>query len=152
MTTTQPLNELWAKDGEPTYENKAILSTTNKEPLSRALFCGTSTKYDTKKSLGSGAQSYHAQRANIIIVEPHYPPYYIERLQLDPAKQQMLNQVEFDKYQRPDPRANVTGIAVPYDEKLKNMDLQIQSPNWTGILGVVGIVLGIMSLLFLLKK
>lgn len=149
MTTTQPLNDLWKKDGEPTYVNKAILSTTSKMPPAR---CGMTQKYDVKTSKGSGAQGYHAQRANIIIMEAHYPPFYIERKQLSPAKQQLLNQVEADKYQRPDPRANVTGVAIPYDKKLQNMDIQEESTNWTALLGIVGIVLGIMSLLFLLKK
>ena len=57
-----------------------------------------------------------------------------------------------EKIAVPDPRMNVTGNYVTYEERLQNMDVQSAPFNYNAIIGIVGILAGVVGIVWLARR
>ena len=70
---------------------------------------------------------------------------------MNPLKQQQVN-LAMEKIAVPDPRMNVTGNYVTYEERLQNMDVQSAPFNYNAIIGIVGILAGVVGIVWLARR
>jgi hypothetical protein len=70
---------------------------------------------------------------------------------MNPLKQEQIN-LAMGKIATPDPRMNVTGNHVTYETRLENMDIQTANFNYSAIIGVVGILLGVVAIVWLARR
>ena len=69
---------------------------------------------------------------------------------MNPLLQTETN-IQQQKFANPDPRMNVTGTHVTYEDRLQNMDIQSGSFNYNAIIGIVGILLGVGIIVWLAR-
>jgi len=65
--------------------------------------------------------------------------------------QQQVN-LAMEKIAVPDPRMNITGNYVPTTQKLENMGIQTAPFNYSAIFGIVGILLGVVAIVWLARR
>tara|TARA_Y100001951_G_C11256553_1_gene249762 strand:- start:458 stop:898 length:441 start_codon:yes stop_codon:yes gene_type:complete len=102
------------------------------------------------RSMGNSVDGYRAPVQIINVLPPMYPPKVRESNQMNPLEQKEKN-IMMERMAVPDPRMDVTGSHVPTDEKLENMNIQVPPFNYNGIMGVVGILIGIVAIVWLAR-
>ena len=70
---------------------------------------------------------------------------------MNPLEQRNVN-LAMERIAVPDPRMNITGNAVTYERRLKNMDIQTAPFNYNAIFGVVGILIGVLVIVSLARR
>ena len=70
---------------------------------------------------------------------------------MNPLDQKNVN-LAMEKIAVPDPRMNITGNYVTYEERLQNMDIQTAPFNYSAIFGIVGILLGVVAIVWLARR
>ena len=70
---------------------------------------------------------------------------------MNPLEQKNIN-LAMEKIAVPDPRMNITGNAVTYESRLENMDIQTAPFNYSAIFGIVGILLGVVAIVWLARR
>jgi hypothetical protein len=148
MTTQDFISDLWVR--VLPYKNEAIFQSHNPEPTERA--STTNLPQSTNQDISKG-NSVNGYRAPVQIIQVHpssTPPRFRERNQLDPMEQREVN-LAMERIAVPDPRMNITGTHVPTDERLENMGIQTANFNYPAIMGIVGILVGIVAIVWLAR-
>jgi hypothetical protein len=145
MTTQEFLSDLYSKHGL-VHKNINIRQSYLPTPISNASTTLTPQSSNPDKSVGS----YKAPIQIIHFNTPSAPPRFRERNQMNPLLQTETN-IQQQKFANPDPRMNVTGTHVTYEDRLQNMDIQSGSFNYNAIIGIVGILLGVGIIVWLAR-
>ena len=152
MVTQEFLSDLWSVNGLP-FKNIDIRKSFPAEAIPRAsVSCGTRPRSNPDKSInGSRADGYRAPNWIYIAQPPALPPSYQERNSMEPLQQKEQN-LMMERIAVPDPRMNITGNNVPTTQRLENMDIQTAPFNYSAIIGVVGILLGVVAIVWLARR
>ena len=142
MVTQDFLSNLWSRYGL-TYKNEAIYSSHNNEPTPSASTTLTPQSHNPEQSIGQ----YKAPVQIIQILPPMIKARYRESNQMNPLEQKEEN-LALESIAPPDPRVNVTGKHVETPKRLANMDIQEMPFNYTSIMGIIGILVGIAMIVF----
>ena len=67
---------------------------------------------------------------------------------MNPLEQKNIN-LAIERIAVPDPRMNITGNYVKTTQKLENMGIQTAPFNYNAIFGIVGILVGIVAIVWL---
>ena len=145
MVTQDFISNLWTL--VPTYKNIAIRQSTPPTSTSSASTTLTPQPSNPNKSKGE----YHAPIQIIHFQTPSIPPRFRERNTMNPLKQEQIN-LAMEKIAVPDPRMNITGNHVTYESRLENMDIQTAPFNYSAIFGIVGILLGVVAIVWLARR
>ena len=70
---------------------------------------------------------------------------------MNPLEQRDVN-LAMEKIAVPDPRMNITGKHIPTTKRLENMDIQTTPFNYNAIFGIVGILAGIVAIVWLARR
>ena len=70
---------------------------------------------------------------------------------MNPLEQKNVN-LAMERIAVPDPRINVTGNYVTYEERLQNMDIQTAPFNYSAIIGIVGLLVSIVAIVWLARR
>ena len=149
MVTQEFISNLWTL--VPAYKNEAIFQSHSNASTPRASTTLTPQANNPKISLGDSVNGYRAPVQLIQVLPPSIPPRFRERNVMNPMKQQDVN-LAMEKIAVPDPRMNITGNYVPTGERLANMDIQTAPFNYNAILGVVGILAGVVAIVWLARR
>ena len=145
MVTQEFISDLWTL--VPTYKNIAIRQSTPPTSTPSASTTLTPQPSNPAKSTGqykAPIQIIHFQTAST-------PPRFRERNTMNPLKQEQIN-LAMERIAVPDPRMNINGNYVTYEERLQNMDIQTAPFNYSAIFGIVGILLGIVAIVWLARR
>ena len=145
MTTQDFLSDLWGRYAL-TYKNEAVFKSHPPDSTPNASTTLTPQPSNEEKSTGA----YRAPVQIIQILPPMIPPKYRERNQMNPLEQKEKN-IAMERIESADPRINKTGMHLKTGERLQNMDIQIPQFNYAGIIGVVGILLGVVAIVWLAR-
>ena len=145
MVTQEFLSNLWTL--VPAYKNEAVFQSHSPTSTPRASTTLTPQGSNPAKSKGE----YHAPIQIIHFQTPSNPPRFRERNTMNPLEQKNVN-LAMEKIAVPDPRMNITGNYVTYEERLQNMDIQTAPFNYSAIIGVVGILLGVVAIVWLARR
>ena len=145
MTTQDFLSDLWGRYAL-TYKNEAVFKSHAPTPTPNSSTTLTPQPSNTEKSTGA----YRAPVQIIQILPPMIPPKYRERNQMNPLEQKEKN-IAMERIESADPRINKTGMHLKTGDRLQNMDIQIPQFNYAGIIGVVGILLGVVAIVWLAR-
>ena len=145
MVTQEFLSNLWTL--VPAYKNQAVFQSH--APTSTPSASTTLTPQGSNPNKSKG--EYHAPIQIIHFQTPSIPPRFRERNTMNPLEQKQIN-LAMEKIAVPDPRMNITGNHVTYEERLENMDIQTANFNYSAIIGVVGILGAIMAIIWLARR
>jgi hypothetical protein len=145
MVTQEFINNLWTL--VPAYKNEAVFQSH--APTSTPSASTTLTPQPSNPAKSTG--QYKAPIQIIHFQAPSIPPRFRERNTMNPLKQEQIN-LAMEKIAVPDPRMNITGNHVTYETRLENMDIQTSSFNYSAIFGIVGILLGIVAIVWLARR
>ena len=145
MVTQEFINNLWTL--VPAYKNEAVFQSH--APTSTPSASTTLTPQPSNPAKSTG--QYKAPIQIIHFQTPSIPPRFRERNTMNPLKQEQIN-LAMEKIAVPDPRMNITGNHVTYETRLENMDIQTSSFNYSAIFGIVGILLGIVAIVWLARR
>ena len=152
MATQNFISDLWGVNGL-TYANVGVFKSHSPTSTPRAslgcTFGGMAS--DPKISKGDSVNGYRAPIAITHFQTPMMPPKYREQNSMDPLQQKELN-LAMERIAVPDPRMNITGNHVTYEERLQNMDVQTATFNYSAIFGIVGILLGVVAIVWLARR
>ena len=149
MVTQEFISNLWTL--VPAYKNEAVFQSHSNASTPRASTTLTPQANNPKISMGDSVNGYRAPVQLIQVLPPSIPPRFRERNTMNPLKQQQVN-LAMEKIAVPDPRMNITGNAVTYERRLKNMDIQTAPFNYNAIFGVVGILIGVLVIVSLARR
>jgi len=145
MVTQEFISNLWTL--VPAYKNQAVFQSHAPTSTPSASTTLTPQHSNPDKSKGE----YHAPIQIIHFQTPSAPPRFRERNTMNPLEQKQVN-LAMEKIAVPDPRINVTGNHVTYEERLENMDIQTTNFNYSAILGIVGILAGVVAIVWLGRR
>ena len=145
MVTQEFISNLWTL--VPTYKNIEIRQSVPPTSTPSASTTLTPQGSNPEKSTGE----YKAPIQIIHFQTPSIPPRYRERNTMNPLEQKNIN-LAMEKIAVPDPRMNITGNHVTYEERLENMDIQTAPFNYSAIFGIVGILLGVVAIVWLARR
>ena len=145
MVTQEFISNLWTL--VPAYKNEAVFQSH--APTSTPSASTTLTPQPSNPAKSTG--QYKAPIQIIHFQTPSIPPRFRERNTMNPLKQEQIN-LAMEKIAVPDPRMNITGNHVTYETRLENMDIQTSSFNYSAIFGIVGILLGIVAIVWLARR
>ena len=145
MVTQEFISNLWTL--VPTYKNIAIRQSIPPTSTSSASTTLTPQASNPAKSTGE----YKAPIQIIHFQTPSVPPRFRERNTMDPLEQRDVN-LAMERIAVPDPRMNITGNYVKTPQKLENMGIQTAPFNYNAIFGIVGILAGIVAIVWLARR
>ena len=145
MVTQEFISNLWTL--VPAYKNQGVFSSH--APTSTPSASTTLTPQGSNPDKSKG--EYHAPIQIIHFQAPSIPPRFRERNTMNPLEQKQVN-LAMEKIAVPDPRVNITGNYVTYEERLQNMDIQTAPFNYNAIFGVLGILGAIIGIVWLARK
>ena len=148
MTTQEFLSDLWVR--VLPYKNVAIYQSHDAEPTERASTTNLPQPTNQDISKGNSVNGYRAPVQIVQVLPPTLPPKFRERNQLNPLQQEQSN-LAMERIAAPDPRMNISGTHVPTDERLENMGIQTANFNYPAIMGIVGILVGIVAIVWLAR-
>jgi len=149
MVTQEFLSDLWTP--VLAYKNEAVFQSHNAQSTPRASTTLTVQASNPIISMGNSVDGYRAPTQFIQVLPASIPPRFRERNVMNPMKQQQIN-LAMEKIAVPDPRMNITGNYVPTTERLANMDIQTAPFNYNAIFGIVGILAGIVAIVWLARR
>ena len=149
MVTQEFLSDLWTP--VLAYKNEAVFQSHNAQPTPRASTTLTVQASNPAISMGNSVDGYRAPVQFIQVHPSSIPPRFRERNSMNPMQQQNIN-LAMEKIAVPDPRMNITGNYVPTTERLANMDIQTAPFNYNAIMGIVGILVGIVAIVWLARR
>jgi len=145
MATQEFISNLWTL--VPAYKNQAVFQShapTSTPSASTTLTPQESNPAKSKGEYKAPIQIIHFQTSSI-------PPRFRERNTMNPLEQKNVN-LAMEKIAVPDPRMNITGNHVTYESRLENMDIQTAPFNYSAIFGIVGILLGVVAIVWLARR
>ena len=145
MVTQEFINNLWTL--VPAYKNQAVFQSH--APTSTPSASTTLTPQGSNPAKSKG--EYKAPIQIIHFQTPSIPPRFRERNTMNPLKQEQIN-LAMEKIAVPNPRMNITGNHVTYETRLENMDIQTAPFNYSAIFGIVGILLGVVAIVWLARR
>ena len=145
MVTQEFISNLWTL--VPAYKNQAVFQSHAPTSTPRASTTLTPQPSNPKISKGE----YRAPVQIIQVLPASIPPRYRERNTMNPLEQQNLN-LAMERIAVPDPRMNITGNYVKTPQKLENMGIQTAPFNYNAIFGIVGILAGIVAIVWLARR
>ena len=145
MVTQEFISNLWTL--VPTYKNIAIRESTPRASTPSASTTLTPQPSNPAKSTGE----YKAPIQIIHFQTPSVPPRFRERNTMNPLEQKNVN-LAMERIAVPDPRINVTGNYVTYEERLQNMDIQTAPFNYSAIIGIIGILGALCAIVWLARR
>ena len=145
MVTQEFINNLWTL--VPAYKNQAVFQSHAPTSTPSASTTLTPQGSNPEKSTGE----YKAPIQIIHFQTPSSPPRFRERNTMNPLEQKNVN-LAMEKIAVPDPRMNITGNHVTYESRLENMDIQTANFNYSAIFGIVGILLGVVAIVWLARR
>ena len=150
MATQNFISDLWSRYGL-TYENVGVFQSHSPTSTPRASTTLTTQPSDPKISKGDSVNGYRAPIMITHFQTPMMPPKYREQNSMDPLQQKELN-LAMERIAVPDPRMNITGNHVTYEERLQNMDVQTAPFNYNAIMGIVGILASVVAIVWLARR
>ena len=150
MATQNFISDLWSRYGL-TYANVGVFQSHSPTATPRASTTLTTQPSDPKISKGDSVNGYRAPIAITHFQTPMMPPKYREQNSMDPLQQKELN-LAMERIAVPDPRMNITGNNVTYEERLQNMDVQTAPFNYNAIFGIVGILASVVAIVWLARR
>ena len=144
MVTQEFISNLWTL--VPTYKNIEIRQSVPPTSTPSASTTLTPQPSNPEKSTGK----YKAPIQIIHFQTPSAPPRFRERNTMNPLEQKNVN-LAMERIAVPDPRINVTGNYVTYEERLQNMDIQTAPFNYSAIIGIVGLLVSIVAIVWLAR-
>jgi len=145
MVTQEFISNLWTL--VPAYKNEAVFQSHAPTSTPRASTTLTPQPSNPKISKGE----YRAPVQIITVFPASLPPKFRERNTMNPLEQRVVN-LAMEKIAVPDPRMNITGNYVPTTKKLENMGIQTAPFNYNAIFGIVGILAGIVAIVWLARR
>ena len=145
MVTQEFISNLWTL--VPTYKNIAIRQSI--PPTSTPRASTTLTPQPSNPAISKG--EYRAPVQIITILPASLPPRFRERNTMNPLEQRDVN-LAMERIAVPDPRMNITGKNIPTTQRLENMDIQTAPFNYNAIFGIVGILAGIVAIVWLARR
>ena len=145
MVTQEFISNLWTL--VPTYKNLAIRQSI--PPTSTPRASTTLTPQPTNPAISKG--EYRAPVQIITVFPASLPPRFRERNTMNPLEQRDVN-LAMERIAVPDPRMNITGNNIPTTQRLENMDIQTAPFNYNAIMGIVGILVGIVAIVWLARR
>tara|TARA_B100000315_G_scaffold239263_1_gene257866 strand:+ start:393 stop:833 length:441 start_codon:yes stop_codon:yes gene_type:complete len=145
MVTQEFISNLWSL--VPAYKNEAVFQSHAPTSTPSASTTLTPQGSNPEKSTGE----YKAPIQIIHFQTPSIPPRFRERNTMNPLEQKNVN-LAMEKIAVPDPRMNITGNHVTYESRLENMDIQTANFNYSAIFGIVGILLGVVAIVWLARR
>ena len=145
MVTQEFISNLWTL--VPAYKNQAVFQSHAPTSTPSASTTLTPQGSNPEKSTGE----YKAPIQIIHFQTPSSPPRFRERNTMNPLEQKNVN-LAMEKIAVPDPRINITGNHVTYEERLQTMDIQTAPFNYSAIIGVVGILAGVVAIVWLARR
>ena len=149
MVTQEFLSNLWTL--VPAYKNQGVFQSHSNASTPRASTTLTPQANNPKISMGDSVNGYRAPVQLIQVLPPSIPPRFRERNIMNPLEQKNIN-LAMEKIAVPDPRMNITGNHVTYESRLENMDIQTAPFNYSAIFGIVGILLGVVAIVWLARR
>ena len=145
MVTQEFISNLWTI--VPAYKNEAVFQSHSNASTPRASTTLTPQPSNPKISKGE----YRAPVQIIQVLPASIPPRYRERNTMNPLEQKNIN-LAMERIAVPDPRMNITGKHIPTTQRLENMDIQTAPFNYNAIFGIVGILAGIVAIVWLARR
>ena len=145
MATQEFISNLWTL--VPAYKNEAVFQSHSNASTPRA--STTLTPQPTNPAISKG--EYRAPVQIINVLPASIPPRFRERNTMNPLEQKESN-LAMEKIAVPDPRMNITGNNIPTTQRLENMDIQTAPFNYNAIMGIVGILVGIVAIVWLARR
>ena len=145
MVTQEFISNLWTL--VPTYKNIEIRQSV--PPTSTPSASTTLTPQGSNPAKSTG--EYKAPIQIIHFQTPSVPPRFRERNTMNPLEQKNVN-LAMERIAVPDPRINVTGNYVTYEERLQNMDIQTAPFNYSAIIGIIGILGALCAIVWLARR
>ena len=149
MVTQEFISNLWTL--VPAYKNEAIFQSHSNASTPRASTTLTPQASNPNISMGNSVDGYRAPVQIIQVLPTTLPPRFRERNTMNPLEQKNIN-LAMERIAVPDPRMNITGNYVPTTERLANMDIQTAPFNYNAIFGIVGILAGIVAIVWLARR
>ena len=149
MVTQEFISNLWTL--VPAYKNEAIFQSHSNASTPRASTTLTPQASNPNISMGNSVDGYRAPVQIIQVLPTTLPPRFRERNTMNPLNQQQVN-LAMEKIAVPDPRMNITGNYVPTPQKLETMGIQTAPFNYNAIFGIVGILAGIVAIVWLARR
>ena len=145
MVTQEFISNLWTL--VPAYKNQAVFQSH--APTSTPRASTTLTPQPSNPAISKG--EYRAPVQIITVFPASIPPRFRERNTMNPLEQRDVN-LAMEKIAVPDPRMNITGKHIPTTKRLENMDIQTAPFNYNAIFGIVGILVGIVAIVWLARR
>ena len=145
MVTQEFISNLWTL--VPAYKNQAVFQSH--APTSTPRASTTLTPQPSNPAISKG--EYRAPVQIITVFPASIPPRFRERNTMNPLEQRDVN-LAMEKIAVPDPRMNITGNYVKTTQKLENMGIQTAPFNYNAIFGIVGILAGIVAIVWLARR
>ena len=145
MVTQEFISNLWTL--VPTYKNIAIRQSI--PPTSTPRASTTCFLQPSNPAISKG--EYRAPVQIITVFPASIPPRFRERNTMNPLEQKNIN-LAMERIEVPDPRMNITGKHIPTTKRLENMDIQTAPFNYNAIFGIVGILAGIVAIVWLARR
>ena len=145
MVTQEFISNLWTL--VPAYKNQAVFQSH--APTSTPRASTTLTPQPSNPAISKG--EYRAPVQIITVFPASIPPRFRERNTMNPLEQRDVN-LAMEKIAVPDPRMNITGKHIPTTKRLENMDIQTAPFNYNAIMGIVGILVGIVAIVWLARR
>ena len=149
MVTQEFISNLWTL--VPAYKNEAIFQSHSNASTPRASTTLTPQASNPNISMGNSVDGYRAPVQIIQVLPTTLPPRFRERNTMNPLEQKNIN-LAMEKIAVPDPRMNITGNNIPTTQRLENMDIQTAPFNYNAIMGIVGILVGIVAIVWLARR
>ncbi len=145
MVTQEFISNLWTL--VPAYKNEAVFQSH--APTSTPRASTTLTPQPSNPAISKG--EYRAPVQIITVFPASIPPRFRERNTMNPLEQKNIN-LAMERIAVPDPRMNITGNYVKTTQKLENMGIQTAPFNYNAIFGIVGILVGIVAIVWLARR
>ena len=149
MVTQEFISNLWTL--VPAYKNEAIFQSHSNASTPRASTTLTPQASNPNISMGNSVDGYRAPVQIIQVLPTTLPPRFRERNTMNPLEQKNIN-LAMERIAVPDPRMNITGNYVKTTQKLENMGIQTAPFNYNAIFGIVGILVGIVAIVWLARR
>ena len=149
MVTQEFISNLWTL--VPAYKNEAIFQSHSNASTPRASTTLTPQASNPNISMGNSVDGYRAPVQIIQVLPTTLPPRFRERNTMNPLEQKNIN-LAMERIAVPDPRMNITGNYVKTTQKLENMGIQTAPFNYNAIFGIVGILAGILAIVWLARR
>ena len=149
MVTQEFISNLWTL--VPAYKNEAIFQSHSNASTPRASTTLTPQASNPNISMGNSVDGYRAPVQIIQVLPASLPPRFRERNTMNPLEQKNIN-LAMERIAVPDPRMNITGNYVKTTQKLENMGIQTAPFNYNAIFGIVGILVGIVAIVWLARR